>query len=42
MNLSVMMNQAGTIFAVIENDSRNDPKNAEIFALDNYAEFQDR
>ncbi|KAG0604793.1 hypothetical protein M758_9G008200 [Ceratodon purpureus] len=33
---------AGTIFAVIENIARNDPKNAEIFALDNYAAFQDR
>jgi hypothetical protein len=37
-----MVNQAGTIFAVIENVARNDPKNAEIFALDNYAAFQDR
>jgi len=38
----VLVKQAGTIFEVIENVARNDPRNAEIFALDNYAAFQDR
>lgn len=33
---------AGTIFEVIENIAKNDPRNAEIFVLDNYAAFQDR
>ncbi|XP_024388582.1 exocyst complex component SEC3A [Physcomitrium patens] len=32
---------AAPIFTVIENVVKNDPKNAEIFALDNYAAFQD-
>lgn len=38
----VVVNQAGTIFEVIENIAKNDPRNAEIFVLDNYAAFQDR
>uniref|UniRef100_A0A7I4BSK5 Exocyst complex component Sec3 PIP2-binding N-terminal domain-containing protein n=1 Tax=Physcomitrium patens TaxID=3218 RepID=A0A7I4BSK5_PHYPA len=33
---------AGTIFSTIENIGENDPKNFEIFAIDNYAAFQDR
>lgn len=33
---------AGTIFEVIDMIAKNDPRNSEIFLLDNYAAFQDR